>query len=194
MEETTVIPENIPIPSDFDPKISYLGEPIFNEDLNEWTYEVIHYTQAQLRNIEVARIKSRGEQIIERKIKDDALNFFQSLPAEDALQNKEVYPMWSQELEFVLAGHKYLDIVDGELVLYEVVQSHAPKDFPFTIQELASLWKRVALPDQILDWAQPLGAFDAYQIGDRVNHNGSTWESTFANNVWEPGVFGWVKI
>lgn len=43
-------------------------------------------------------------------------------------------------------------------------------------------------------WVQPTGAQDAYQIGDRVTHNGSTWESTAANNVWEPGVFGWVQV
>lgn len=33
-----------------------------------------------------------------------------------------------------------------------------------------------------------------YQIGDRVTHNGQTWEATAANNHWEPGVFGWVVV
>lgn len=40
-------------------------------------------------------------------------------------------------------------------------------------------------------WVQPTWAGDAYQIGDRVTHNGQTWTSTAANNVWEPGVYGW---
>ena len=40
-------------------------------------------------------------------------------------------------------------------------------------------------------WVQPAGAHDSYSIGDRVTHNGSTWESTHNDNVWEPGVFGW---
>jgi hypothetical protein len=31
-------------------------------------------------------------------------------------------------------------------------------------------------------------------IGDRVTHNGTDWESTVADNVWEPGVFGWVGV
>lgn len=43
-------------------------------------------------------------------------------------------------------------------------------------------------------WVQPTGAGDAYQIGDRVTHNGSDWESVTADNVWEPGVFGWVAL
>ena len=42
------------------------------------------------------------------------------------------------------------------------------------------------------EWVQPSGAQDAYQIGDRVTHNGHVWKSTVANNVWEPGVYGWV--
>ena len=41
-------------------------------------------------------------------------------------------------------------------------------------------------------WVQPTGAGDAYQIGDKVTHNGQVWTSNTANNVWEPGVFGWV--
>jgi hypothetical protein len=43
-------------------------------------------------------------------------------------------------------------------------------------------------------WIQPVGSQDAYPLGARVSHNGSDWESTYANNVWEPGVFGWIQI
>jgi hypothetical protein len=31
-------------------------------------------------------------------------------------------------------------------------------------------------------------------VGDRVTFNGQTWESTVANNVWSPGVYGWVVV
>ena len=34
---------------------------------------------------------------------------------------------------------------------------------------------------------QPTGSTNAYGIGDRVTHQGQTWESTVADNVWEPG-------
>ena len=30
--------------------------------------------------------------------------------------------------------------------------------------------------------------------GATVTHNGQTWESTHAANVWEPGVFGWAVV
>ena len=40
-------------------------------------------------------------------------------------------------------------------------------------------------------WVEPTGAHDAYQIGDRVTHNGQVWVSVVADNVWEPGVYGW---
>jgi hypothetical protein len=43
-------------------------------------------------------------------------------------------------------------------------------------------------------WVQPTGGHDAYNLGDRVSHNGQSWESTVAANVWEPGVYGWIEI
>jgi hypothetical protein len=34
-----------------------------------------------------------------------------------------------------------------------------------------------------------------YLLGARVTHLGATWESTHpGENVWEPGVFGWVQV
>ncbi|TXH10505.1 MAG: hypothetical protein E6R04_05280 [Spirochaetes bacterium] len=36
-------------------------------------------------------------------------------------------------------------------------------------------------------WTQPTGAHDAYPLGARVTHNGKTWTSTAAANVWPPG-------
>jgi len=43
-------------------------------------------------------------------------------------------------------------------------------------------------------WIQPLGALDAYQLGEVVFHNNKTWQSAYNNNVWEPGVFGWTEV
>lgn len=49
-------------------------------------------------------------------------------------------------------------------------------------------------PNVIPLWIQPSGAHDAYQIGDRVMHNNVLYESDTANNVWEPGVYGWLVV
>ena len=47
--------------------------------------------------------------------------------------------------------------------------------------------------DEVTEWAQP-DSTNPYMTGDRVLHNGSTWESTVDNNVWEPGVYGWAEV
>lgn len=59
-----------------------------------------------------------------------------------------------------------------------------------------ALWKRYYEPEAgPQPWVQPLGAHDAYHLGDEVTHVGRHWRSTFDGaNVWEPGVFGWVEI
>lgn len=75
-------------------------------------------------------------------------------------------------------------------VVWKVVQSHTTQaDWPPDL--VPALWGRVNPPNVVLPWVQPQGSNDAYQIGDKVTHNGQTWISTAANNVWEPGVYGW---
>lgn len=56
-------------------------------------------------------------------------------------------------------------------------------------------WEEVVLAEpEISQWIQPTGGHDAYNTGDKVLHNGDTWESTLDANVWEPGVYGWIQI
>ena len=55
-------------------------------------------------------------------------------------------------------------------------------------------WREVVSEGGVAAWVQPTGAHDAYQTNDRVTHNNKTWISTHANNVWEPGVFGWGEV
>ena len=55
-------------------------------------------------------------------------------------------------------------------------------------------WREVVSDGGVAAWVQPTGAHDAYQTNDRVTHNNKTWVSTHANNVWEPGVFGWGEV
>lgn len=55
-------------------------------------------------------------------------------------------------------------------------------------------WREVVSDGGVAAWVQPTGAHDAYGVGDRVLHNGKTWESTSAANSWEPGVYGWIEV
>lgn len=80
--------------------------------------------------------------------------------------------------------------------LYKCLQAHdAQADW--TPTDAPSLWAKV-LPGQsgeIGEWEQP-GSTNGYKIGDKVTHNGKTWESTANNNVWEPGAVGapWKEV
>ena len=60
-------------------------------------------------------------------------------------------------------------------------------------EQIAALQDAYERATSIPVWVQPTGAHDAYQKGDQVSHNGDTWTSTVAANVWEPGAYGWTK-
>ena len=50
--------------------------------------------------------------------------------------------------------------------------------------------------DVIPAWEQPMpGVRESFLFGERVTHNGYIWESAHpGENVWEPGVHGWIQI
>ena len=75
-------------------------------------------------------------------------------------------------------------------VTYEAIQGHMTV-IGQTPDLVPAIWKAEQTTSE---WKQPTGAHDAYQLGDVVTYNGFTWESQYNNNVWAPGVFGWVKI
>ena len=94
-------------------------------------------------------------------------------------------------------GYKVGDIVRYEegKVLYKCLQEHVSQE-TWTPTDAPSLWVKVLTDIEggtILPWQQP-DSTNPYQIGDKVTHNGKTWECTVANNVWEPGVYGWTEV
>lgn len=104
----------------------------------------------------------------------------------EALSFSELFPNWKDSTAYAVG-----DRVRYEDVLYSCLQAHtsqadwAPTDAP-------SLWAKVLIPDPdvIPEWEQP-DSTNPYMKGDKVTHNGQTWESDIDNNVWEPGVYGW---
>lgn len=42
-------------------------------------------------------------------------------------------------------------------------------------------------------WIQPLGAHDAYKLGDIVEYDGRLWISDADGNAWKPGEYGWIE-
>lgn len=113
-----------------------------------------------------------------------------SLDDADALEAIELYPQWSGEsVEYVKDARVRFDGI-----LYRVLQDHISQE-SWTPVAAPSLFAKVLIPDPdvIPEWEQP-DSTNPYQIGDKVTHNGKTWENVIANNVWEPGVYGWVEV
>ena len=108
----------------------------------------------------------------------------QDLTEEQAITVKGIYPVWDGNGVSYTKGY-YLTH-SGKL--YKVLQAHksqadwAPDTAPSLFAEV--------LPGQsgteIGEWKKPEST-NPYMTGDRVTHNGKTWESLVDANVWEPG-------
>ena len=113
----------------------------------------------------------------------------ESATDEQALSVPALYPAWRSETEYH-AGDR---VLHGG-VLYKVLQDHTSQE-TWKPDDSPSLFAKVLIPDSgvIHAWEQP-DSTNAYMQGDKVTHNGKTWESDIDNNVWEPGVYGWSEV
>ena len=116
----------------------------------------------------------------------------QAMQIEDdaqALEVKYLYPEWKSGKDYA-AGYR----VNYNGVLYKCLQGHTSQD-DWMPEAAPSLWAKVLIPDPnvIPEWEQP-DSTNPYMAGDKVTHNGKTWESSIDNNVWEPGVYGWTEV
>ena len=112
---------------------------------------------------------------------------------EQALKVPTLYPDWAdlEEGSSLAAGER----VNYQGALYKVLQAHQVQA-SWTPADAHSLFAKVLIPDPdvIPEWEQPEST-NPYSKGDRVTHNGKTWESLVDNNVWEPGVVGqWAEV
>lgn len=112
-----------------------------------------------------------------------------SLPDESAVSGKELFPSWQTDKAYTVG-----DRVRHNDTLYKCLQAHTSQ-LDWNPADAVSLWAEVLIPDPevIPDWVQPEST-NPYMKGDKVKHNGKTWESDVDNNVWEPGVYGWKEI
>lgn len=81
----------------------------------------------------------------------------------------------------------------GEPQLWSFISDYQPQEIYTPDQDISHYKKVGVTEDGVSIWTQPLGATDAYMLGDEVSHKGEIWVSDYDNNVWEPGVFGWHK-
>lgn len=121
--------------------------------------------------------------------------FATTLPEEKALAVSSIFDEWAVNVKYVTGEWVAYGVnAVGDPQLYQVLQDHTSAA-QWTPDTATSLYKAVGIdPSGIPLWVQPLGATDAYNIGDIVMHNEKKWESSIDNNVWEPGVYGWKEV
>lgn len=121
--------------------------------------------------------------------------FTATLPEEKALVVSGIFDAWAVNVKYITGEWVAYGVNSvGDPQLYQVLQNHtsAAEWAPDTA---TSLYKAVGIdPSGIPLWVQPLGATDAYKLGDIVMHNDKKWKSTIDANVWEPGVYGWEEV
>ena len=114
-----------------------------------------------------------------------------SLAVDDstALRMREFYPLWEAGQDYT-AGFR---LRYGGL-LYKVLQSHTSQE-TWAPDAAPSLFAKVLIPDEnvIPEWEQP-DSTNGYAKGDKVTHKGKTWVSDVDNNLWEPGIYGWIEV
>ena len=106
-----------------------------------------------------------------------------------ALSVQDIYEDWEPDQDYVV-NQKVNYVVNDEKILYKVLQAHRSQA-DWTPDAAPSLFAKVLIPDPsvIPEWEQP-DSTNPYSAGDKVTHNGKTWESLIDNNVWEPGAVG----
>lgn len=119
--------------------------------------------------------------------------FIQTITDESAMMEvAEIYPLYGVNKSYKIGNiFQYGVNADDEAQLYQVLQEHVSTE-RWKPDETPSLYKKIGFnPSGIPIWTQPLGASDAYMVGDLVEHKEQIWISDVDNNVWEPGVYGW---
>ena len=110
----------------------------------------------------------------------------------EALSLQVLYKQWNRQIGKTLQVGEYINHTD---ILYKVLQQHVAQD-NWAPDVSPSLFAKVLVDptgETVLDWEQP-DSTNPYMKGDKVKHNGVIYESEVDNNVWEPGVYGWVAI
>lgn len=105
-----------------------------------------------------------------------------------ATEHLDVFAQWEPSVSYIVGNLRaYQD------KLYKCLQAHTSQE-NWTPDITPALWKEAGNPaDEWPQWSQPIGAVDAYMNGDKVSYENKHWISEVDNNVWAPGVYGWVE-
>lgn len=127
--------------------------------------------------------------------------FLETLDTETQLDKMlavtSVYPIWAAGKAYA-AGEVfcYGENSVGDPQLYQVLQPHSSAE-QWLPDTAPSLYKAIGVTEEgYPEWVQPLGGFDAYNVGDIVSRNGVLYRSLTDGNVWAPEAYtqGWEKV
>lgn len=111
---------------------------------------------------------------------------------EQAISVSALWPEWSADS----VSYKVDDVVQHADHLWRCEQAHTSQE-SWTPDAAPSLWSQIDIAGDGVDvWAQPTGAHNAYNVGDRVHYPTASdpiYVSTIDGNVWSPDAYpqGW---
>ena len=179
----------------YDTSTQYLGSEYYDEVNDIVTFPVLNKTIYEIENEKLLNIRALQDDLIKKIQMELLLETVQSFDDTKAEINKGIYPLWETGIS-VTTGSKYQDFNnDGDIVLWKVVKSHTTQS-DWRPRDVPSLWSRIGYDEQILDWVQPTGSHDAYNIGDKVKYEGFIYQSTVNANVYHPNLVEnqWIKL
>jgi len=179
------------------PQIDYatqkLGQRYYNKAMDAVTYVVVNKTEEELQAEKDAFIDMMDEDVNFQAVKR-LLQIF----AKPLLESEEIEPEVLSDLTTIYPqyriGKSYEtgEIFVKDSTLYRTLQPHVSQA-DWLPETTASLYSAYRVPGTIEPWVQPEST-NPYMKGEKVTHNGKTWESTIDNNVWAPGVYGWKEV
>lgn len=155
---------------------------VWNNDLE--VYHVTFHKTPQEAEEELQALKATSQLIVAERLLD------QRLP-------KERIPEFAKSFDYPEKGRTYKKdwiLRDPETdELYKIIQPQVIWEAWWNMEEIPAIVSPVRSTTKIEDWKQP-GSTNPYMKGEKVTHNGNTWESSIDNNVWAPGVHGWTVV
>ena len=173
---------------------------VHRESLNYITdkkeqFEIYKKTDEYKKSVKKFEIENIKQTKIKQLLEDNVIKEVQAeTDVQMQLDNQDLYPFWEADMNLKV-DEKVQAFDNLEVKLYKTIQAHITQSdwHPTTTP---ALFVRVALEDEILDWVQPAGGHDAYNIGDKVKFNSKVYESIIDANVWSPTAYpqGWNEI
>ena len=129
-------------------------------------------------------IRERTTEEIQEEDVQTAISY---LSDEQALTVQDLFAGWDP----AGIGYSTGDRAQYNGKLYKCLQGHTSQA-DWSPEAAPSLWAEILAGQygtEIGEWTQPEST-NPYKKGDKVTHNGKTWESLVDGNVWEPGAQG----